>query len=557
MPSTSISASDLEQLVGRRLEGDELRSAMFACKAEIEEIEGDEIKLEIKDSNRIDLLSAEGIARTIKGFLGIETGLPRYKCSPSGITVRVDPSVSSVRPFVVAFVAEGVELTEELIASYMALQEKIHTSYGRGRRRTAIGFYDLDLIQPPISYTVTSPDENAFVPLGEVEKMTPREILERHPKGREFAHLLEGFEKYPILKDASGNVLSMPPIINSDTLGHVTADTQNLFVEATGSEFDTLVLGINVLATALADRGATIKSVLLEYPDGITRKTPDFSVEKRDLDPLHCNKVLGLDLSASEIVDLLRKARFDAISQDEKIEVSIPPYRRDVMHENDLIEDVAIVYGYARIEPVDPQIPTIGRPDPLEEFSDLIRDTMVGFGYQEIMTFILTSPDVVSRSMRNRRIAYVELENPTTTSFSIFRPDLLPSILQFLGRNAHVSYPQRVFEVGDAVMLNGENCETRRKLCFAWADSRVNLTNIKAVVVSLLGLLDVAYSFEPTDEDPVFIPGRGAKVVSAEGTLGWFGEIHPEILENFEIPVPVLAAEFDVVLLMEKRSSGI
>jgi len=544
VPGTTVFASDLFSLLGRTLEDDELRSTMLACKAEVEGVEGDEIKLEIKDSNRIDLLSTEGIVRTLKGYLGLEKGLPQYRLSPSGIELKVDPQVKAVRPYVVALSARGVKLSEEILISYMNLQEKIHTTYGRDRKRMAIGFYDLDLVKPPITYTVTTPDENAFIPLGFEEEMTPRQILSEHPKGRDYAHLLEGFDRYPILMDSQKQVLSMPPIINSNTLGKVSPDTENLFVEATGSDFGVLSLGLNVLATALADRGGEIGSVELLYEDA-PRRTPDFSIRRRRLKPSACNGLLGLNMSDQEILDLLHRARFGAKLTKEGIEAEIPPYRGDVMHETDLIEEVAIMYGYERIDPVEPKIPTIGRTDVLEDFSDALRELMIGLGFQEIMTFVLTSPQNTSQRMRGREIPYVEIENPTTKTFSIFRPDLLPSLLEFLGHNAHVSYPQRVFEAGDAVQVVGRECRTSRRLSFAWADSKVNLTQMKGVVESLLQSIGLRCDMKP-DDNPAFIEGRSASILLKGRAIGTMGEIHPEVLEAWQIPVPVLAVELQV-----------
>ena len=549
MPSTSVYASDLFDLIGRSLNEDELDHALFGCKAELEGSNGDELKVEIKDSNRIDLLSTEGIARTIRGYLGIETGLPRYTVKPSGIDIHVDPMVGDVRPYVVACCARDVKLSEETLISYMNLQEKIHLTYGRGRKRMAIGFYDLDLIVPPIRYILTPPDQNPFVPLGMEEELTPAEILREHPKGRDYAHLLDGFGGYPMLLDSEDKVLSMPPIINSNTLGKITPQTRNLFIEATGSDFDVLSLGLNALATSLADRGGMLQSVKLDYGTYL-KTTPELSPSASSLDPGLCNKLLGLELSKREIIELLRRARFGARSEAGGISVTIPPYRGDIMHQTDLIEEVAIMYGYERFEPIDPRIPTIGRTDPLEDFSDAIRELMIGMGYQEIMTFVLTSPENVVGRMGNREIPYVEIENPSTATHSIFRPDLMPSILEFLGHNAHVSYPQRIFEVGDSVTLDERGCRTERRICLAWADSRVNLTQLKGLVGSILNSFGLTHRERILDA-PQFIAGRAAEIHSGGSNVGAFGEVHPAILESWQIPVPVLVAELRVNLLFE------
>jgi phenylalanyl-tRNA synthetase beta chain len=548
MPGTTIYASDLLSMIGRPLDDDELRSTLLGCKTEIESRENDELKLEVKDSNRIALLSTEGIARTVRGHLGIETGLPRYSARPSGIDLTVDPLVRDVRPSIVACTARGVRLTDEILISYMNLQEKIHATYGRGRKRMAIGFYDLDLIHPPVTYTVTSPDDNAFVPLGFEEPMTPRQILEDHPKGRDYAPLLEGFKRYPLLVDSENQVLSMPPVINSNTLGKISAETRNLFVEATGSEFGALSMGLNVLATALADRGGRIGSIKLDYGPSDIRWTPDFTTHTRELKPENCNRLLGLSLTKARMVDLLRRARFGARPSRGRIQVRVPPYRSDIMHETDLIEEVAMMYGYENFEPIDPRIPTVGRTDELEDLSDSLRDLMIGLGFQEIMTFVLTSPENVSTRMGGREVGYVEIENPSTHTLSIFRPDLLPSLMEFLGDNAHVSYPQRIYEAGDVVELGGGQCRTLRKLCFAWADSRVNFTQMKGVVESLLSSTGKEGRMQATSS-PAFIEGRAASVLLDGGEIGIFGEIHPEVLSAWQIPVPVLAAELEVAAL--------
>ncbi len=554
MPATTVSASDLFSILGRTLQGEELRSAMLGCKAEVEGIEGDEIRLEIKDSNRIDLLSTEGVARTLEGYLGIETGLPRYRARSSGIRILVDPGVKEVRPFVVACTANGVKLSDEIIISYMNLQEKIHTTYGRGRRRMAIGFYDLDLIKPPVTYAITKPDENAFVPLGCEEMMTPARILSDHPKGRDFAYLLEDFDRYPILMDSEGQVLSMPPIVNSNSLGKVGPETENLFVEATGSDFQALSLGLNVIATALADRGGRIGSVKLVYGRRDVRLTPDFRVHTARLSPDRCNRLLGMQIGRSEMADLLRRARFGARMVGSEIHVRVPPYRGDIMHETDLIEEVAVMYGYHRMEPIEPKIPTIGRSDEIEDLSDLVRELLIGFGFQEVLTFILTSPENAVVRMGKREIGVVEIENPTTQTFSIFRPDLLPSLLEFLGHNAHVPYPQMIFEVGDAVELTEEGCRTTRKACLCWADSKVNFTRIKAIVESILCALDVSFALQRA-ESPAFIEGRMASIGTKGTELGVFGELHPQVLGAFQIPVPTLAAELRLNALQQPGSS--
>ncbi|MDH5443605.1 MAG: phenylalanine--tRNA ligase subunit beta, partial [Hadesarchaea archaeon] len=233
MPSITVSYRDLYKLVGKRIESKQLceRLGMLGIEAEAA---GDELKLEITH-NRPDLLSPEGVARALKGFLGVETGLPLYKLSASEVTVEVDQSVDAIRPFIAAGVVTNVKLTDEIVASLMQVQEKLHASLCRNRRRGSIGVYDLDTIQPPVHYTTTLPDGIRFVPLEFARELTPAHILREHPKGIEYGSIMQEWPRYPLLIDAQGVVLSMPPIINSEST-RVTSTTKRLFIDVTGED---------------------------------------------------------------------------------------------------------------------------------------------------------------------------------------------------------------------------------------------------------------------------------------------------------------------------------
>ncbi|MFN4133277.1 MAG: phenylalanine--tRNA ligase subunit beta, partial [Candidatus Hadarchaeales archaeon] len=227
MPQITIGHKDMCRLLGRRLSAEKLCEQLLLMGVEAETI-GDRLTLDVTH-NRPDLLSPEGVARALKGFLGIETGLPKYRLGTSKVVVEVDRSVIGIRPFIAAGVVENVKLSEEIVASLMQVQEKLHASFCRNRRKASIGVYDLDTVTESIKYTSVAPDGVSFVPLEFTEFMTPAEILQRHPKGIAYSELLLGFPKYPILMDSNGRVLSMPPVVNSEET-RVREDTRRLFI---------------------------------------------------------------------------------------------------------------------------------------------------------------------------------------------------------------------------------------------------------------------------------------------------------------------------------------
>jgi len=349
MPTIDVSLNDLEKLTGKKLPRDVegLNNVLQFAKSEVERLEGDELAISVEDGNRLDLWCVEGIARELKGALGTESGMAEYIIVDSNYAVSVDRELEKTRPFIACAVVKGVKLSEQILKQLMQQQEKIDGTYGRDRKRSSIGLYDVDKIKWPLKYTVTKSGENAFVPLGFDKAMTPGEILELHPKGKEYGKLLDGFKSYPIFKDADGKVLSFPPIINSNDIGKVTSGTKNVLVEVTGTDWKTVRTVLLVVAMSLADRGGKLHSVKIEYqfkmPDGPTTvKTPDTKPEEMTIMQDDVNNLLGIELGAAEMEELLKKGRYDAAAEGEVVKVFVPPYRTDVMHAVDIIEDIAI-----------------------------------------------------------------------------------------------------------------------------------------------------------------------------------------------------------------------
>ena len=340
----------------------------------------------------------------------------------------------------------------------------------------------------------------------------------------------------------------MPPIINGE-LTRVDSLTQNLFIDVTGPDINALARSMNVLVTALADMGGSVESVRVKYPDH-TVVSPDLTAQQMKLRIGYANKLLGLKLSESQAVRSLRKCRLDAKKVGKGVlEVSIPAYRTDILHEVDLVEEVAIGYGYFRLKPTKPTTVTTGKQHKAEEMANHVRQIMIGLGFTEVMNFILTNEVVHYKKMRKNISKMVRLANPVSTEYSIAREDLLPSLMKNLADNRHESYPQRIFEVSDVIKIK-EKAETRseRRLHVAAVSSHptANFTEIKSYTEALLTNLGLTGWKIKEATHPSFLEGRVAAIHVRQKKIGILGEIHPEVLNNFELENPTSAFEIDL-----------
>jgi len=522
------------------------------AKCDVDDLNGDTVKVEVKDTNRPDLWSAEGIAREIRLRHG-RPGLPEYGAFKSGIEVIVDGSVRSVRPYTACAIVTNLHLDQVALSQMIQLQEKVASNFGGGRRDVAIDVYDLGRIRPPIRYTTVDPEGVKFVPLDFEEEMTPREILDRHPKGKEFGHLLAEAKRYPMFIDSAGEVMSVPPIINSNFSGKVTEDTRSAFIECSGFHLDRLSTALNVVSTALAERGARIGLVKVRYP-GRTMVTPDLRPRRAKIDLSHFRRISDLPVGPARACDLLRRSGYRVLDRRaDKVTVHYPAYRQDIMHERDIIEDMLISYGYDRIRPQPPKLPTLGSSSRTERFSSLVEGVMIGLGFQQVLSYTLTNRSNLFTKMNMEDQPVMELENPVSSNWSVFRSWLLPCVIEFLSANTHVDYPQNVFELGDVVVPD-DGQETRatdrRKLACATASAEAGYQAIASVLDAAMRNLGFSYELRPSDHSS-FIHGRCADVLLNESAVGVVGEVSPQVLEHWGIGVPVSAFEVDISALLE------
>ena len=562
MPTIEVDFAEFVKLLGVELERDtdRVNEVLAFAKGETKSIDEKTglMNVEIKDTNRADLWNVEGLVRCLRGFLGLEKGLRKYTVGNVLAEVHVDGRLKRIRPFIACSVIKNLNLTDAVIRDIMQSQDKLDHTYGRNRRRASIGLYDFDLIKQPFSYTVAKPDEVSFVPLGFDKSLSLREILREHPKGVEYGSIVSGHPVYPILFDSGRKVLSFPPIINSNDLGRVTEDTRNVLVEVTGTVHETVLNTLKIVTLSLVDRGGKAHSALVHYEaDDKEEATPSFDAGCAVLNVAYANRMLDLDLSARQIAGLLEKAGYgvEKLGKD-AVALKVPCYRVDIMHQVDLVEDVAIAYGYNNLKPFWRKLPTIGGARPEQGFLDVARELMVGLGFQEVLTYDLTNPDNLFTRMNLKRGKVVELANPKVETLTCLRSWLLPSLMEFFSCNLHVEYPQKIFELG-AVTILDDSAETMTRdvdtLAAAVSDVKAGFTEIKAILDAVLTNLGLHWQIQET-KHATFIEGRVGAVVVGGVAVGLIGEVHPKVLQAWGLGNPVAAFELDMSKVARVKS---
>jgi len=554
MPTMDIDYEEFEKLLGLKLEKnvEEINEILEFVKGEVKLFSEKEglLNIEIKDTSRPDIWNVEGLARTLRGFLGLETGFKKYFVEKPIIKVKVDSRLKKIRPYIACSVVKNVKLSDAVIRGLMHMQDKLDQSYGRSRQRTSIGLYDFDLITPPLSYTVVKPTEVSFVPLGFEQEMNLKEILEHHPKGIEYGHIVKKHSVYPILLDSENKVLSFPPIINSNDLGRITEQTKNVLVEVTGTTHEIVLNTLTIVTLSLIDRGGKAYSATINYPNrNLEVVTPSFESWLMNLDVNYVTNVLGLKLSAKQIAVLLGKAGFGIEKiRGPNLTVQIPCYRVDVMHPIDLVEDIAIACGFNKIKPLWRKLPTTGAAKPEQNMLNVVRELMAGLGFQEVLTYTLTNIETLFTKMNCKKEKVIEVANPKVQTLTCLRSWLLPSLMEFLSNNLHVDYPQKIFELG-AVTLLDEKSETKtrdeERLAAAVAHANASFSEIKSVVDAFFTNLGLEWRIKET-QHPSFIDGRVGAIFVNQINVGVLGEIHPKVLEFWKLENPTVAFELDM-----------
>jgi phenylalanyl-tRNA synthetase beta chain len=538
-----------EKEIGKLDEKMQERISMFGTP--LEKFDENVIEIEIFP-NRPDLLSYQGFKRSFLAFLGKKTGMKKYEMNKpeKDYQVIIDASAKDVRPYTACAIIRDLKLDDEKIKELIEIQEKLHITLGRKRKKVAIGIYPLEKIKLPITLKALEPDYIKFIPLESDKEMSGLQILQKHPTGKEYSHLLAGKSKFPVFMDAENNVLSMPPIINSQSTGRVTEETKDVFIECSGFDFKVLKKCLNIITTTIADMGGKIYQMELKgAPEKIS---PNFDSEKMKISIENTNKLLGINLNEKQLKELIEKMGHNYNQKNNEVEIG--PWRIDILHEVDLIEDIAIAYGYENFIPEIPSISTIGQENPEEIIKRKISEILSGLNILEVSNYHLTNKDYQFTKMgipeKNEK-DFVELEN-SKTDYNILRKDLSSFLLKDLSENVDSEYPQNIFEIG-RIFESKNSIEEKEKLALAITPG--NFTDIKQILIYLFNSLGLEQNIilKESEETPIhFIEGRVASIILDNKEIGKIGEIHPKILKNWKIKMPVALFELDLKDIFKK-----
>jgi len=533
--------------------------------------QGLDLRIELNDTNRPDLWCVEGVARQLRDHVrGYGNQYPFFTNSSSERRIDVDPQLATLRPFIGGFLATGQAVTEETLLAFIDAQETLTRNFGRQRQSVSIGLYRGDTLHFPVRYAAVGRSALRFEPLAPAGAagatwpagvaLTPAEILEQHPTGREYSWILASFDQVPMLTDAKGAVLSFPPIINSAELGRVQPGMQTLFVEATGTELDQVLLTLNILATNLADRGWRIAPVTTQYPYDTPRgrlvTAPHPLAITLKVPVTEFARLLGEQPTPAGVQEHLQAYGIQVTTDDQRITATAPSYRQDYLHEVDVIEDYAISRGYHSFAITTPADFTIGKLHPLTEFEDLVRDAMIGFGFEEAFCNILTSGEQLQQRMGIGEGNHgappfhggqvVRIANTMNRNYACLRDWIIPSLLEIAAHSLGAIYPHHIFEVGEVAVYDPTQnlgARTESRVAGVIASDEASFDSAQSVVYALLGTLHMAFQIRPW-RHPSFIEGRVGLITDSNSTpLGFLGELSPQVLTAWGVRTPIAAFE--------------
>ncbi|MFB6168126.1 MAG: phenylalanine--tRNA ligase subunit beta [Haloferacaceae archaeon] len=574
MPVVDVDPDELRRLTGHEEKGDEeLKTDLFALGLEYEgETEDGEMQLEF-GPDRLDRLSVEGVARSLRYQYGDDRGVYVPSTNDPDWTIEVDETVPPERPYVTGAVVRGLDLDEAALDSLIQLQEKLHATMGRERAKGAIGIHDLTMLKGralsddapagpahTITYRGVDPEGDRFVPLDAGAELTPAAVLSDHPTGERYADLVRDLDRYPAIYDEIG-LFSFPPVINGRRT-EVSTESRDLLIELTGTDQWTIDRMCTVICYALDARGGTVESVAVEYADGAeppaagaSLRRPDLSVETKHVGHDRIESVLGIALDEATVVDLFERSGLDATAEDGRYEVSIPPYRVDVLHPLDLIDDVGRAYGFNDLDPRYPDVATVGERHEGSRLESAVRTQLVGLGFEDLLNFHMTNEtDCLDRMRVEAGSAVlgggppVEIVEPYSEDYTILRTWALPSLLTVLENNTHRSYPQDLAEIGLTARRDDDDptgVGEARHVAAVLARPDASYEDAKARLAALCEDVGAALATPPV-EHPSFIDGRAAAVEVDGERAGVIGEIHPAVLVEHDLELPVAAFEFDV-----------
>ncbi|NPB00507.1 MAG: phenylalanine--tRNA ligase subunit beta [Crenarchaeota archaeon] len=550
MPIISFQRWDLERLVGTSLSTEDLRRIFTRLKGELEKIENDTIELEVTH-DRPDMFSVEGIARVIKGLLGVELGSPRIDVRYETYDMYVDDV--PWRRYVITSIVRDVELHEEAVRQLMQLQEKLHQTYGRDRKIVAIGLYDADKIRFPIRYTSMNINDVEYVPLGYDRPMKGTEVLEITEKGQKYRDvaLSPDKEKVPVIIDSSNSILVIIPILNSE-LHKVTENTRNIMIDVTGTDLKRVIDVYRVVVYNVLERSRSkiveVPRIHVDYYSQIRDEL--FNYLKYDIDEEYVYDISGIKLSRRELTELLLKARHDVEDKNDHVIVKVPPYRINVLHKVDVVEDILVMYGYDKIEREYPLQAVHGRKSTLSRIITQIRSVLRGMNIIEVMTYVMTSKRLQEICEQD---GIIEVLNPKSELYNSIRRCIWIQLLDTVRENPTLGEKYaKIFDIGDVAWYEDDKILQDVHLGVLVTGESITLTDILTIFNTLFKILNINVEYRK-GKIPGLIPERTGIIVEKNRKieLGYVGEVHPRVLSALEYYNPTAIGEISITKLLE------
>ncbi len=545
----------LNKYIGKELSTEEIKETLIDMGMDLKGVtdeENPELKIELT-AEKLDMISVVGIARAIKYYKGFEKELPNYSIIKGNNSLIIDDSVNESRPKAVSAIIRDAPMSKEFLDEIIEIQEKIHSSFGRNRKKAAIGIYPLEKINFPVHYKAFNPENIKFRPLESKVEMSANQILSEHQTGKRYAHLLKNYSKYPVFIDSHNKILSMPPIINSYDTGRVEEKHKDLFIEVSGNNINHLDNILKVLVTTFIEMGAKAESVLVEYPNG-EKYVLELENYEHSFSLKYVNKMIGFNLKIDELEMYLNKMMFKLKSYfGDKILIEIPPFRSDIFNDVDIADDLARSFGYNNIIPKFPNIRGVGETLKITDFKERISENLTRMGFLELYTYMLSSTTIHFKNMNlnQEESDYIRLNDSEDQGLNMIREMILPDDLEAMRINRKNKYPQMLFECGWTIEKNFEKdtkMEDSLKLSVQIAEPKSNYTKIKKVFDTIMKLEEISFSLTESNY-PFLILGRQADIYVGGKKIGFIGEVSPSVLNNFDLLVPVSVFEVNLSLL--------
>jgi phenylalanyl-tRNA synthetase beta chain len=589
MPTIEVKAERLYKKLGFSLEKEELELFLFEYGLELDDIVSDrekkfretnEVDLTLSDekilkievpANRYDLLCEEGIARALSIFKGKQE-VPDYRLVDTDFKIYVEDSVVGVRDYVVCGVLRGIDFgNEDVYNNFISLQTKLHTTVCRKRSLASIGTHDLDTIKGPFYYRAKNPLDIEFAPLDRNVKVNGHQLMEllKDTHLGPFLDIIKEKPLYPVIYDSNNVVLSLPPIINGDH-SKITRNTKNVLIEVTATDLTKANIVLNTVVTMFSEyctpKPFSIEKVTTIYPNK-QESYPSFEERCVDVDVEYLNKGIGIEIDPDTMVKLLVQMSIPSkLSKDKKkLTATIIPTRSDIFHKCDLVEDIAIAYGFNKIPFRTPTTNTIGGQSRVNYLADKLRNEVARSGYTELLTFSLLSTD---ENFKNMNLVpdgtAVVIANPATIEFQVARTSLLPGILKTLESNKEVPLPLRVFEVSDVLLIDNTTevgARNRRQLCSVYCDTSSGFEVIHGLLNRIMSSLQYTwkdnikgYILVPSSS-PTFLEGRRGDIIALvngkKTHIGTLGVLHPKVVTNFQLLCACSALLLDVEFFVD------